>query len=77
MPRLSYHNIVDMLNKSRAAIAYTLVDVERPVEPGVAARIAATPGILSLRVIAADPEPGSASGAGPRSRPRPQSEAAA
>ena len=80
------HNIVDMLNKSRAAIAYTLVDVERPVEPEVIARIAATPGVLSLRVIAADsepaaqpgsgpdpgpdPEPGSAPGSGPRSQPR-------
>lgn len=87
------HNIVDMLNKSRAAIAYTLVDVERPVEPEVAARVAATPGLLSLRVIAADPEPdtqpgsgpdpglgpepGSASGPGPRSRSRFQPGAAA
>ena len=52
------HNIVDMLNKSRDAIAYTLVDVERPIEPEVLERIAATPGILSLRVIEAESEPG-------------------
>ena len=51
------HNIADMLNKSRDALAYTLVDVERPLEPEVIERVAATPGILSLRVIAADPEP--------------------
>ena len=47
------HNIVDMLNKSHDAIAYTLVDVERPIEPEVLERIAATPGILSFRVIEA------------------------
>ena len=53
------HNIVDMLNKSCDAIAYTLVDVERPIEPDVLERIAATPGIISLRVIGAqsDREP--------------------
>ena len=45
------HNIVDMLSKSRNAIAYTLVDVERPIEPRVLERVAATPGILSFRVI--------------------------
>ena len=47
------HNIVDMLNKSRDALAYTLVDVERPVEPEVLRRVATTPGILSFRVIEA------------------------
>ena len=51
------HNIADMLNKSRDALAYTLVDVERPLEPEVIERVAATPGILSLRVIAAEPDP--------------------
>ena len=54
------HNIIDMLNKSRDAIAYTLVDVERPIEPEVVERIAATPGILSFRVIEAEPDPASA-----------------
>ena len=49
------HNIVDMLNKSRDALAYTLVDVERPIEAEVLERIAATPGILSLRVIGPEP----------------------
>ena len=59
------HNIVDMLNKSRDAIAYTLVDVERPIEPEVLAEVAATPGILSLRVIESGPGSGSGSGPGP------------
>ena len=45
------HNIIDMLNRSRGAIAYTLVDVERPIEPEVVGRLSAAPGILSLRVI--------------------------
>ena len=53
------HNIVDLLNRSRDAVAYTLIDVERPVEPEVVGRIAATPGVLSLRVI----EAGGTSGA--------------
>ena len=57
------HNIADMLNKSRDALAYTLVDVERPLEPEVIERVAATPGILSLRVIAADPDPDPGTGA--------------
>ena len=57
------HNIVDMLNKSRDAIAYTLVDVERPIEPEVLEQVAATPGILSLRVI--ESGPGAGSGPGP------------
>ena len=57
------HNIVDMLNNSRDAIAYTLVDVERPIEPAVAERVAATPGILSLRVIESVIEDGRARGA--------------
>ena len=54
------HNIVDMLNKSHDAIAYTLVDVERPIEPKVFERIAATPGILSIRAIDTGSAPGPA-----------------
>ena len=52
------YNIVDMLNKSRDAIAYTLVDVERPIEPEVLVQVAATPGVVSFRVIEAEPDPG-------------------
>ena len=52
------HNIVDMLNKSRDAIAYTLVDVECSIEPEVLERVAATPGIISFRVIESQSEPG-------------------
>ena len=52
------HNIVDMLNKSHDAVAYTLVDVERSIAPDLVERIAATPGILSFRVIEAGPDRG-------------------
>ena len=54
------HNIVDMLNKSREEIAYTLVDVERSIEPEVVERVAATPGVLSFRVLDATRERGAA-----------------
>lgn len=45
------HNIIDMLNQSRGEIAYTLVDVERPIEQDILDRIDRTEGILSWRVI--------------------------
>jgi len=46
-------NIADLLNKSRGDIAYTLVDVDTAVPPGVAQEIAAIEGVLSTRVIPA------------------------
>jgi D-3-phosphoglycerate dehydrogenase len=44
-------NIVDMLNKSRGDLAYTVVDVDRPVPDNVAAEIAIISGVLAVRVV--------------------------
>lgn len=44
-------NIVDMLNKSRGDLAYTVVDVDRPVPEQVVGEIAAINGVLAVRVI--------------------------
>jgi D-3-phosphoglycerate dehydrogenase len=44
-------NIVDMLNKSRGDLAYTVVDVDRPVPDNVAAEIANISGVLAVRVV--------------------------
>lgn len=44
-------NIVDMLNKSRGDIAYTLTDVDRPAPDEVIQAIARIPGVLKVRPI--------------------------
>ncbi len=44
-------NIVDMLNKSRGELAYTLVDVDRPVPDNVVSEIAGINGVLAVRLI--------------------------
>ncbi|GAB6042801.1 phosphoglycerate dehydrogenase [Endothiovibrio diazotrophicus] len=44
-------NIVDMLNKSRGDVAYTLVDVEGEIPQAVVERIAAIEGVLSVRTL--------------------------
>jgi D-3-phosphoglycerate dehydrogenase len=44
-------NIADLLNKSRADLAYTIIDVDAPVEPAVLARLQAIPGVLSVRLV--------------------------
>ena len=44
-------NIVDMLNKSKGDIAYTLADVEGEVADVVVERIKAIDGVLSVRVL--------------------------
>lgn len=44
-------NIVDMLNKSREQLAYTLVDVETQVSNQVVEQIMAIDGVLSVRMI--------------------------
>ncbi|MDX1430834.1 MAG: phosphoglycerate dehydrogenase [Gammaproteobacteria bacterium] len=44
-------NIVDMLNRSRGEIAYTLADVEAPVPKRVVAEIAAIEGVMSVRSL--------------------------
>jgi D-3-phosphoglycerate dehydrogenase len=44
-------NIIDMINKSRGDIAYTLFDVDQAVTPAVLQTIAAIEGVLKSRVI--------------------------
>ncbi len=42
-------NILDMLNKSKGDLAFTLMDVHQAIPDNVAAAIAAIPGVLKLR----------------------------
>lgn len=44
-------NIVDLLNKSRGDIAYTLVDVEQPIVAATFDRIRSIEGVLNARVL--------------------------
>lgn len=44
-------NILDMLNKSRGDLAYTLVDVEGGIPATVVDKIAAIDGVLSVRIV--------------------------
>jgi D-3-phosphoglycerate dehydrogenase len=44
-------NIADMINKSRGDLAYTLVDVDKQVGQDCIDKIAATEGVLSVRVL--------------------------
>jgi D-3-phosphoglycerate dehydrogenase len=44
-------NILDMLNKSRGDLAYTLVDVDTSVAPDCLANIAAIEGVLNVRAL--------------------------
>lgn len=44
-------NILDMLNKSRGDVAYTMVDVDRAVPADTAKAIGAIHGVLKLRVL--------------------------
>jgi D-3-phosphoglycerate dehydrogenase len=45
------HNIVDMINKSRGELAYTLVDVESRIGQDCIDKIASTKGVLAVRLI--------------------------
>jgi len=45
------HNIVDMLNKSRGQLAYTLVDVEKPIDEDTLDRLRGIEGVLSVRAL--------------------------
>ncbi|HUH94881.1 MAG TPA: phosphoglycerate dehydrogenase [Casimicrobiaceae bacterium] len=47
-------NIHNMVNKSRGETAFTLVDVDSPIEPPVIESIAAIQGVLSVRSIPAE-----------------------
>ncbi|MFP5464531.1 MAG: 3-phosphoglycerate dehydrogenase, partial [Gammaproteobacteria bacterium] len=42
-------NIVDMINKSKGKLAYTLVDVDRPLPAELLAKIRAIAGVLAVR----------------------------
>lgn len=44
-------NIIDMINKSRGDLAYTLVDVDQPVPESALEAIRETPGVLSVRIL--------------------------
>jgi len=44
-------NIHNMVNKSRGDMAYTLVDVDSPVDAAVLAKVAAIQGVLSVRSL--------------------------
>jgi len=44
-------NIIDMLNKSRGAIAYTLADVEAPIPATVIEKLAAIEGVIAARSL--------------------------
>jgi D-3-phosphoglycerate dehydrogenase len=44
-------NIIDMLNKSRGELAYTLTDVEQPVPAVVLKEIEAIDGVLAVRAL--------------------------
>jgi D-3-phosphoglycerate dehydrogenase len=44
-------NIAQMLNASRGELAYTLLDVDSPVDAALVAKIAHVDGILSVRVV--------------------------
>src|SRR5437660_425974 len=46
-------NIHNMVNKSRGEMAYTLVDVDSPIQPSVVDAISAIQGVLSVRAIPA------------------------
>ncbi len=47
-------NIHNMVNKSRGETAYTLVDVDSPIEDAAVAALTAIEGVLSVRAIPAD-----------------------
>lgn len=44
-------NIIDMLNKSRGELAYTLVDVDKPIPATAVQAIAAIEGVLAVRAV--------------------------
>ncbi len=44
-------NIIDMLNKSRGDLAYTLIDIDKPVEDALLNELSAIEGVLSVRMV--------------------------
>ena len=45
------HNILDLINKSRGEVAYTLLDVDTVVTDDVVERIKNIDGVLSVRTL--------------------------
>ena len=44
-------NIADLLNKSKGEVAYTLVDIDGKVPPGLIERIASIQGVMGARAV--------------------------
>ena len=44
-------NIVDMLNKSREELAYTVLDVDSPVNEDIRGLLGGIEGVLGVRVL--------------------------
>ncbi|MFK5913789.1 MAG: phosphoglycerate dehydrogenase [Woeseiaceae bacterium] len=44
-------NIIDMLNKSRNDVAYTIIDIDKPADDGLISDLESIEGILSVRAI--------------------------
>ncbi|PZN30467.1 MAG: 3-phosphoglycerate dehydrogenase [Proteobacteria bacterium] len=44
-------NIADLLNKSRGELAYTLLDVDGAIPPGIVARLRGIAGVLAVRAL--------------------------
>lgn len=44
-------NIIDMLNKSRGGIAYTIIDIDKPADDGLMTDLNNIEGVLSVRAI--------------------------
>ena len=53
LPILAEHhiNVLDMLNKSRGEIAYSILDLDKSITPDTADRIKSIDGIYSLRSL--------------------------
>ena len=44
-------NIIDMLNKSKGNVAYTIIDIDKPVDDGLVSDLNSIEGVLSVRAI--------------------------
>ena len=44
-------NITDMTNKSRGEVAYTMIDVEQPVDEDKKKKLASINGVFRVRVV--------------------------
>ncbi|MDH5712225.1 MAG: 3-phosphoglycerate dehydrogenase, partial [Gammaproteobacteria bacterium] len=45
-------NIIDMLNKSRGELAYTVIDIDKQVDDALINEIAGIEGVLAVRALA-------------------------